>query len=184
VPSAPGGEIGGITDLLGTTLPNYLTGLAGVAKDLADLVNTQHQAGFDQSGAPGTPLFSYDPSDVLGSLAVAITDPSEVAASSVAGGGTDAGNADLLATGPGVEGSYQRLVSGLGNTVVDAQRRAANQQVLTTQVDNSREQLGGVDLDEEMVNMMSAQRAYEAASKVMTTVDSMLDTLINHMGVG
>jgi flagellar hook-associated protein 1 len=184
VPSAPGGEIGGITDLLGTTLPNYLSGLADVAQNLADLVNTQHQAGFDQSGAAGTPLFSYDPSDVLGSLAVAITDPSKVAASSVAGGGTDAGNADLLATGPGVEGSYQRLVSGLGNTVVDAQRRAANQQVLTTQVDNSREQLGGVDLDEEMVNMMSAQRAYEAASKVMSTVDSMLDTLINHMGVG
>jgi flagellar hook-associated protein 1 FlgK len=66
---------------------------------------------------------------------------------------------------------------------VESRRRAANQQVLTSQVDGAREQLSGVDLDEEMVNMISAQRAYESASRVMTTVDSMLDTLINRTGV-
>ena len=60
---------------------------------------------------------------------------------------------------------------------------AANQQALTSQVDSSREQLAGVSLDEETVNMLSAQRAYEAAARVMTTVDSMLDTLINRTGV-
>jgi flagellar hook-associated protein 1 FlgK len=67
---------------------------------------------------------------------------------------------------------------------VESRRRAANQQVLTSQVDGAREQLSGVDLDEEMVNMISAQRAYEAASRVMSTVDSLLDTLINRTGAG
>jgi flagellar hook-associated protein 1 FlgK len=183
VPAGIGGEVGGITDLLTTTLPAYLTGLAAVAKDLADGVNTQHQLGYDAAGAQGTALFSYDPTDVLGTLSVAITDTSLVAASSVPGGGLDVGNADALATGPGVEGSYQRLVTGLGTEVVETGRRAANQQVLTGQVDGAREQLAGVDLDEEMTNMISAQRAYEAASRVMTTVDSMLDTLINRTGL-
>jgi flagellar hook-associated protein 1 FlgK len=37
-------------------------------------------------------------------------------------------------------------------------------------------------LDEEMANLLSYQRAYEAASRVLTTVDSTLDTLINKMG--
>ncbi|MCW2848628.1 MAG: flgK [Marmoricola sp.] len=184
VPPGIGGELGGLGDLLATTLPAYLTGLGAVAKDLADGVNAQHQAGYDAAGTAGTALFSYDPADVLGTLSVAITDPRLVAASSVPGGGTDVGNAEALATRPGVEGAYQRLVNGLGTEVVESGRRAANQQVLTGQVDGAREQLSGIDLDEEMVNMISAQRAYEAASRVMTTVDSLLDTLINRTGLG
>ena len=50
-------------------------------------------------------------------------------------------------------------------------------------MDAAREQLSGVSLDEEMVTMLQAQRAYEAAARVMTTVDSVLDTLINRTGL-
>ena len=46
-----------------------------------------------------------------------------------------------------------------------------------------REQLVGVNFDEETVNLLAAQRAYEAASRVMTTMDSVLDTLINRTGL-
>jgi flagellar hook-associated protein 1 len=56
--------------------------------------------------------------------------------------------------------------------------------VLTDQVDGSVDQLAGVNLDEEMANMVAAQRAYEAASKVITVLDSVLDTLINRTGIG
>ena len=83
----------------------------------------------------------------------------------------------------GVEDSYQGLVNGFGTEVASVKRLAANQQVLTNQVDGSREQLSGVNLDEEMVTMLSSQRAYEAAARVMTTVDSVLDTLINRTGL-
>lgn len=184
VPGGLSGEVGGLADLLTTTLPAYLGGLAAVAKDLADLVNAQHAAGFDKAGTPGTPFFSYTATDVLGTLAVAFADPNLVAASSVPGGpNTDTGNAAALATGAGVEDAYQRLVNGLGTEVLESRRRAANQQVVTGQVDNAKDQIAGINLDEEMVNMLSAQRAYEAASRVMTTVDSMLDTLINRTGL-
>lgn len=183
VPGTLSGKVGGLTDLLDTTLPGYLDGLATVARNLADLVNAQHQAGYDANGDPGTPVFGYDPADVLGTLGVLIADPRLVAASSVPGGGLDGGNADALATGRGVEGDYQRLVNSLGTEVLESRRRAANQQVVTRQVDNAKEQLSGVDLDEEMTNLLAAQRAYEAASRVMTTVDSLLDTLINRTGL-
>lgn len=63
------------------------------------------------------------------------------------------------------------------------QRLATTQQLLTAQVDSAREQLSGVNLDEEMVSMLSAQRSYEAAARVMTVVDSVLDTLINRTGL-
>lgn len=183
VPAGMTGEIGGVTDLLTTTLPAYAAGLDAVAQQLADEVNAQHLLGFDANGTAGTAFFSYDPADPAGSLAVAITDPALVAASSIPGGGLDAGNAAALAALSGVEDSYQRLVNGFGTEVASVRRLAANQQVLTSQVDSSREQLAGVSLDEEMVSMLAAQRAYEAAARVMTTVDSVLDTLINRTGL-
>jgi flagellar hook-associated protein 1 FlgK len=54
---------------------------------------------------------------------------------------------------------------------------------VTTQVDNSREAVAGVNIDEEMTNMMSYQHAYSAASRLVTAVDEMLDQLINRTGL-
>jgi flagellar hook-associated protein 1 FlgK len=61
---------------------------------------------------------------------------------------------------------------------------AESQALFTAQVDASRESISGVNLDEEMINLLTAQRAYEGASRVLTTLDSMLDTLINRTGIG
>src|SRR3546814_2254562 len=146
-------------------------------------MNAAHQAGFDLEGNPGQALFSYTAPDVVASLQVALSDGKGVGAAAIAGGGLDGSNADLLSTSSGVEGSYQRLVAVFGTEVASVHRLAANQQVLTKQVDNSRESLSGVSIDEEMVNLVSAQRSYEAASRVMTVMDSVLDTLINRTGL-
>jgi flagellar hook-associated protein 1 FlgK len=40
-----------------------------------------------------------------------------------------------------------------------------------------------VSLDEEMTELMAAQHAYDAAARVMTTIDQTLDTLINRTGL-
>ena len=79
--------------------------------------------------------------------------------------------------------AYRSLVTGFGVTVSSARQAAANQSVLTAQVDASRESLSGINIDEEMVNLLAAQRGYEGASRVLTTMDSMLDTLINRTGL-
>ena len=184
VPSGMSGEVGGLTDLLTTTLPAYLTGLDAVAKDLADSVNTQHQAGYDAAGTAGTAMFTYDP-DRRRSAPCPSRSPTPTwwpPRRCRVGDSTSA----TPTRSPPVPVS--RVTTSAWSPVsaprsLESRRRAANQQVLTSQVDGSREQLSGVDLDEEMVNMIAAQRAYEAASRVMTTVDSVLDTLINRTGV-
>lgn len=183
VPSGMLGEIGGVTDLLNTTLPAYTAGLDAIAAQLADEVNAQHALGYDAAGNPGQPFFSYTPGSAASSLAVALTAPGDLAASGIPGGGLDASNATAMAAATGVEGSYQRLINSFGTEVASVARLAANQQVLTSQVDGSREQLSGVNLDEETVSLLAAQHAYEAASRVITTLDSVLDTLINRTGV-
>lgn len=183
VPAGTKGEIGATAELLNTDLPSYRAGLDAVVRSLVDTVNTQHAAGFDQDGAAGLDFFTFDPADLSGTLRVGLTDPRQVAASALPGGGYDGSNATLLANTAAAEDGYQQLVNSLGSTVASAERLAGNQQALTDQVDNSRESMSGVSTDEELVNLVAAQRSYEAVSRVMTTLDQMLETLINRTGV-
>jgi flagellar hook-associated protein 1 FlgK len=114
---------------------------------------------------------------------VLVTDTAKVATSTTAGGVVDGSAADLLAELTGPDTAYQRLVNGFGTTVASGDRLSSSQQMLTEQVDAARDQLAGVSLDEEMLAMVQYQRGYEAAARVLTTVDSMLDTLINRTGL-
>ncbi|KAA1417720.1 flagellar hook-associated protein FlgK [Nocardioides humilatus] len=183
VPTPLGGEIGGMHHLLSDTLPTYRAGLDQVVRDFADTVNAQHAAGYDLAGNAGGAFFAYDPADPAATLSVAITDGDLVAAASVAGGTLDGGNADLLGTAGTADADYQRLVNSFGSQVDAVDRQRANQAALTASIQASWEQQAGVNLDEETVNLVSAQHAYEAAARLMTAVDEMLDTLINRTGI-
>jgi flagellar hook-associated protein 1 FlgK len=183
VPAGVTGEAGAVTDMLNTTIPAYVAALGTVAASLADGVNAVHATGYDAAGAAGTPFFVYDPADPAGSLRSLITDKSLVAASGLPGGVVEGSVADKLSELTGPETSYQQLVNGFGATVASGRRLAASQSMLTQQVDGARDQLAGVSLDEEMLAMVQYQRGFEAASRVLTTVDSVLDTLINRTGL-
>jgi flagellar hook-associated protein 1 len=182
-PAAVGGEVGAVSELLTTTLPGYLAGLDSVAALLADTVNSLHATGYDQDGNAGQPFFTYDPAGAARSLSVAITDTRDVAASSLPGGVLDGGVAGALGDVEVADAAYQRLINTLATEVSSSTRLSTTQQLLTAQVDMSREQLAGVNFDEETVNLLAAQRAYEAASRVISTIDSVLDTLINRTGI-
>jgi flagellar hook-associated protein 1 FlgK len=183
VPAGVTGEAGAVTDLLNTTIPAYVAALGTVARSVADGVNAVHATGYDAAGAAGTPFFSYDPADPAGSLVALISDKARVAASGLPGGVVEGSVADRLSELTGPESAYQQLVNGFGATVASGRRLAASQSMLTQQVDGSRDQLAGVSLDEEMLAMVQYQRGFEAASRVLTTVDSVLDTLINRTGL-
>lgn len=181
--AGPGGELGAITELLTTTLPGFRTGLDSVAAELAAAVNAQHALGFDRTGAAGGEFFTFDPAVGAASLRVALTHIDQVAASGVPGGGLDGGNADKLSGVGDHADIYQRLVNGFGTQVASVQRQTANQGALAGSLDDAWEQQAGVNLDEETVNMITAQRAYEAAARMLTTLDQVLDTLINRTGI-
>ena len=183
VPPGTGGQVGSVADLLDQTIPSYLAGLGAVAQTLADSVNAVHQGGYDANGDPGGPFFAYDPADPAASITVAVDANSRIAASGVGGGAVDGSVADALAELTDAESGYQQLVNELGSLIQSGRRLLTNQGLVTAQVDGSRDQLAGVNLDEEMLAMVQYQRGYEAAARVLTTVDSMLDTLINRTGL-
>ena len=70
-------------------------------------------------------------------------------------------------------------IGQLGILALDAKRRVDNQQTLTTQMENEREQISGVSLDEEALNLMKHQRAFQGAARYIQVVDQLLETLIN-----
>ena len=73
---------------------------------------------------------------------------------------------------------YNSLVSTVGFAVENASLNYDHQESMAEHLDNYRESISGVNLDEEMVELIKFQHAYEAAAKLVTTVDEMLNTLL------
>ena len=82
-----------------------------------------------------------------------------------------------------VDDAMRNIVSFVGEMTASAISGARSQAALTSAAESARMQAHGVSIDEEMVNLITYQRAYEAAARVMTAVDESLDTLINRTGL-
>jgi flagellar hook-associated protein 1 FlgK len=178
-----GGAAGSVLETLTTTIGHYTGELDKVAAALADTVNAEHETGFGSDGVTGRPFFTGTKAS---DIKVAITEPAEVALGTT-NGTIDVGIALKLSNSAklpgGADETYQNLIAGLGVTAQAVDRRSAIQGAMTADVDAARESTSGVNLDEEMTNMLTYQRGYEAASRVLTTVDAMLDQLINRTGL-
>jgi flagellar hook-associated protein 1 FlgK len=81
-----------------------------------------------------------------------------------------------------IDGAYQAFVARVGSEVKAAGRAQANQQALVANVADRRASVSGVALDEEMTNMVQFQRGYQASARAMSTMDDLLDVLINRTG--
>jgi flagellar hook-associated protein 1 len=142
-----------------------------------------HANGFSTDGTTGLDFFG---GDSAATIKVLVTDPDKVAVSAVSGT-RDNSVADAIAdigdAAGGPDRQYQEMIGQLGVQSQGSARRAEIQSVVTEQVDAAREAQSGVNLDEEMTNLLTYQRGYEAASRVLTTIDSMLDQLINRTGL-
>lgn len=78
---------------------------------------------------------------------------------------------------------YNSMIGTLGVQSQNATRLTDNQTTLVNQIENWRQSVSGVNIDEEMSNMIRFQKGYNAAARVLTSMDEMLDKLINGTGV-
>ncbi len=186
-----GGTMGSMLDTMNTIIPGISGQLDDVANSLATSVNNLLTTGYDVNGDPGGPMFS---GTTARDLAVVIDNPDKVAFSAgnpkavlpeVAAIDNDQADAlaALGASQSGPDATYQQMIGQLGVASQASGRRSEIQDAVRDQVDTSREAESGVNLDEEMTNLLTYQRGYEAASRVLTTIDSMLDQLINRTGL-
>jgi flagellar hook-associated protein 1 FlgK len=95
---------------------------------------------------------------------------------------TDAGNTAIKGDGNGktIDTYYKDMITVLGNDSEEAFNRAANQRDdILQKLQMEKLEESGVSLDEEMTNLIQYQHAYQASAKVISTVDQLLDVVIN-----
>jgi len=78
---------------------------------------------------------------------------------------------------------FRNLIAKVGVQSTEAKRLSGNSQILADQIENRRQSVSGVSLDEEMANMIKFQHAYNASARTITALDEMLNTVINSMGL-
>jgi flagellar hook-associated protein 1 len=171
--AAAGGQLGALLGLSspGGTLTAYSTALDGVAATLASTVNALHTS---------TPFFS---GTTAATLTVAVKSAEVQPASGKEAGGNQVALAIAALRGGAADKGYSALVEQVGATVKDAASEQTNLQTIVTTINNQRQAVSGVSLDEEMTNLISYQRGYQASARTLTAMDSMLETLIEHTGM-
>ncbi len=92
---------------------------------------------------------------------------------------------DILVNSTGnvsIDEYYRNLILELGNGGMEADRIATSQATVVNAVDAQRDAISGVSMDEEMSNMMKYKFAYDASSRVLNVMDSMMETIITSLG--
>jgi flagellar hook-associated protein 1 len=191
-----GGTLAGIKEARDVDVFEVANKLDQLVFDVASAVNAQHAAGYGQDGVAGRNLFdiSATASGAARSIelgAAVAGNPAAVAASSdltsLPGG---SGNAAALASvwdaplsgGRTAAQAYGDIIGGIGQRKSAIAQAVETQAAIKDQIQAMREAISGVSLDEEMVALTKYQRAYQAAGRVLTTVDELLQDLLNRVG--
>jgi len=174
--AAVGGTAGALTEALSTTLPDVMAGYDRVAASVATQVNDLH-------GDP--PVFTAaDGGAVTAASLTASIPPGDVRAGTA---GTDVSAAQAIAglagTADGPDGQWRTFAVGYAGEASAAIVRASAAEAAAASAQGVLTASTAVDVDSEMVDLLTFQRAYEGAARVLTAVDEMLDTLINRTGV-
>lgn len=190
------------------TIPTLRTNLDALAVALADSINAIH-AGADarslddmEAGSTTSAQLLFfvdkdDPTQPPKSAAnmiinpVLVDSPAKVAAATsnqiadgtnaVAMGNVFLNKQDINGVSSTISSFYQNMIGQLGMDVQGSERLRDNANIVLQQIDNQRQSVSGVSIDEEMTNMVRYQQAYNAAARYVTAVDELLDKLINGM---
>jgi flagellar hook-associated protein 1 FlgK len=188
-----GGQLGAQIQENNTTLPGYMSSVNTLAQTFADTVNNALSQGVDQNGnPPANNLFTYNSaSDAAYTLAVTPGfTPDQIAAAlpSAPGGNGNALAVAQLATTSAVNGftftqAFGNLGQQVGTDISNATNSQTEQQNLVTQAQAQRTAVSGVSLNEEAAKLLQFQQSYEAVAKVVTTLNSLTDSLMAMMPV-
>lgn len=192
-----GGKLAGLREVRDTDISAIAASLDEYVFDFATAMNAQHSLGFSLDGQTGLNLFDLN---IVGVPPAGVSQSIQVSAD-VEGQPLRIAAADSLATTPGsgqnakvitqifdaaivfsgtrtASEGYSDIVGDIGLRRANSQRESVLHEAMESQFLELRETVTGVSLDEEMVALTRYQRSYQAASKVLTTVDEMLQQLL------
>jgi flagellar hook-associated protein 1 FlgK len=183
-----GGQLGGLIQVRDQTVPGFLGSLNTLATQFASAFNAAQAKGYTAGGSAGPAFFSVpgNSADAASGISVALSDASQIATSSDGSAGSNGNVANLsavmnsaLPSGDTPANAYANIVFNVGTAASDAnaQSSALSQSVL--QLTNQQNSVSGVSLDEESVNLIRFQTAYQAAARIVSTIQALNTTTIN-----
>jgi flagellar hook-associated protein 1 FlgK len=185
-----GGKLRGWLEVRDGVIPDYLNRLDTLAQALIAEVNTLHLTGFALDGSAGEVFFTGAASADMAVNANIVGNPDLIAAASdaarVPGDNSKAIEIADLQQQLTMSGNtvtfndyFSSLVRDVGYEVIKSDSYYAHQSEMVAYLDNYRESISGVSLDEEMINLIKFQNAYTAAAKLISTTDELMETVLN-----
>ena len=183
----PGGKLAGLSDVRNAEIPGILGRLQNISDAIISGVNGIHEAAFNLNRLSGQPFFTgTNPTD----MAVAdslVASPERVALAATRDFPPGDGSQGLaiynLRNSLNVDEDYQQMITELGVRIERLQDGAERQDKVLSQIENQRQSVSGVNLDEELANMLEYQRSFNAAARVLNTFDEMLNQIVNGLGL-
>jgi flagellar hook-associated protein 1 FlgK len=190
------GRLGGLLGAVGA-IGTHITALDDLAASVVSRVNTLHASGSDLNGADGTDFFAtpaagapVTAANIAVSAAIQANPRLVVAAARGAGSGDATvarGLAALLNDPTSTAGArtgsfaqiYASVVADAGQGVKSAEDALVTQQAILAQAQAQRDAFSGVSLDEEAINLLQYQKAYEAAARFLKVADELTQTIIS-----
>ncbi|MEI9927808.1 MAG: flagellar hook-associated protein FlgK [Sphingomonas sp.] len=177
---APGaGALAGMAEGAGR-IADARASLDQLAKQFTDGVNAVQAGGRDLSANPGAAMFATG--DSPSQMTMMLTDPRGIAAAAVGGGSRDNRNLGALVTlrsSGGFESGVTDLVSTNAATLSARRTVGEAQGAIRDSAVAARDSASGVSIDEEAVDLMRFQQAYQAASRVIQTARETLQTIMD-----
>ncbi|MGI5858059.1 MAG: flagellar hook-associated protein FlgK [Tepidanaerobacteraceae bacterium] len=188
------GELKGLRELRDDKLQKYIDQLDTFTEVFVKKFNEIHAKGFNLDGQDGINFFEYT-GGVLSVDPEIVNNPSKIAAAQDENGIpsdnrialelADFRNKIIEIDGRNctIDEYYGALISKIGVDSQEATRAADSQAFMVSQLNERRQMTSSVSLDEEMTKMIQYLHGYNAASRIVTTIDEMLETVVNRMGI-
>jgi len=203
--SASTGELAGLLEVRDQIIPDLIRGLDNTAYSLYTAVNAIHQrpAGFDPTVYPdppysddGLPFFTGVTGVAGAASSIAVNADMEDLNNIMSASADYPGSGEIARR---IAGLKETAIAGLGNITINqyytnqaanlgmkidyAKQQAKDRGLVASALDEQREALSGVNLDEEAANLVRSQRAFQAATRLVNVMDELLDRVINGMGI-
>jgi flagellar hook-associated protein 1 FlgK len=192
------GRLRGLIDVRDDKILSYKGSLDQLAVHFVGQVNTVHGTGFGSDGSSGT--FFFQPT-LANAREIRLSTAIEADLSKIATGGPQASNPNISAgAGDGsvaqaiadlqhersfgggtqtIEEHYSQFIGQIGAEAREVIADLNSQGLVMEQVSNRRENVRGVSINEEASDLILFQRAYQAAARIVSTVDELFQTILN-----
>lgn len=182
-----GGTLQALQQVRNQEIPRSMERLNALVNDLIERTNDIHSNAFDLSGNTGQPFFTGNHPANMNVANSLLSDPRRIAiaadASFPPGDGSQARAIYNLRNHLGLDEDIQGLITDLGTRIDSLSQREAQLELVQEQIENQRQSVAGVNLDEELSRMLQFQRAFSASARVMNTLDEMLNQVVNGLGL-